>query len=155
MPPRAQSALAIPLSHSLQFLPYLCSFVCISTFLLNSCPFLLFFFNCCCLLPSSVWFFFALLYPPSSRSTSIAAHMATHTDHSTGSTVDKSKGLAGTCHQQHPPACLPACLHRTTPYLLLLYTGLLLEDLHTHVWVRTRPRWKILFGKLKKACNKV
>lgn len=101
MPPRAQSAISLLPSHSLQSLRSLYLFVCISTFPVGSCFSLLSFFYGYSLLPSIALLPSVHHHPPNH------SYPCTYgnTDHSIGSTVNKSKGLAGTCHHQHPPAC--------------------------------------------------
>lgn len=150
MPPRAQAALSPSLS-----LPSLYRFVCISKFPLSSCLSSLFLFytaTASCLLQYA---FFLPALPPSFLTTPCAAHMATHTDHSIGCTVDKSKGLAGTCHQQHHTACR----HQTTPFLLLPYTGLLSREnltwriFRTLVWVKTLQLPKSYLVNSRKHCQ--
>lgn len=112
----------LSLSHSEQSLYH---FVCIPTSFLSSFPSLLFFFVTL-LLPPLVRLFLSAL-PPFRP-----AHMAAHTHPSIGCTVDKSKGLAGTCHPQHHPACL----HQTTPYFCYTQSVVGRKTIFS-VWVNT------------------
>lgn len=105
-------------------------------------------------LPYTIIFFFLLLLPsvflsalsPFFHTAPIPAHMETHTDHSIDYTVNKSEALAGTCHQQHHPACL----HQTNPYLLLQYTRAW-ENLAKRIYIPLSATLEILFGKFKNA----
>lgn len=109
-----------------------------------------FFFYCSCLLPCSVLLFLTALPP------FFCTPCTYGNTHSIGCKVNKSEGLAGTCHQQHHPACL----HQTTPSSSPIHNTAVVtkpckEDLHAPVLVKSLHLWKsyLVNSRMHRECE--
>lgn len=100
MPLRAQSAPSLPAVSAI-FVPFCLNFYIPLSFWPPCTSFFLFF-------SASTSPFFSVQLPLPAPPPPLCTYGITH---SIGCTVNKSKGLAGTCHKQHHPPCL----YQTTP----------------------------------------